>query len=181
MRLKQAHSKNVYEDREDLDPLAIVASQRLLPAMIASLVVVCTFTALSILLASLFGRIFPWVVVVQGAALGIAIRRWGRGFDWRFGTLGAVAGFAGAYIGNLLIAASVAGDDLGISTLSVIANMSQYTLGTFFAEDVSPADHIFAVFAAVFAAFFARRQLSRDEYRALRLMQDSQPTQDRST
>lgn len=168
MRLNQKHSRNLYEDRRELDADSIIATQSLPGAVVAAAVVIILMTLASMLLASLFARIFPWMVLIQGALVGLVIRRWGRGFDWRFAVLGAVAAFFGAYLGNFLIAASVAADQLHISAVSVILSMSEFTLGTYFAEDVGPADHIFAVFAAAFGAFFARRQLSRDEYRAIR-------------
>lgn len=173
MRLNQKHSQYLYEERRELDAGQVIATQSLPRAMAAAAVVVILVTLFSILLASLFARVFPWMVLVQGALVGLSIRRWGHGFDWRFAALGAAVAFLGAYVGNFLIAASIAGDELQISTLSVILNMSEYTVGTYFAEDVNPADHIFAAFAAAFGAFFARRQLSRDEYRAIRLMRQS--------
>lgn len=168
MRLNQKHSRGLYDDRRELDADSIIAAQSPAGAALAAAAVIVLMTLASMLLASMFARIFPWMVLIQGALIGLVIRRWGRGFDWRFAVLGAVAAFFGAYIGNFLIAASVAADQLHISTVSVILNMSEFTLGTYFGEDVSPADHIFAVFAAAFGAFFARRQLSRDEYRAIR-------------
>lgn len=171
MRLNQKHSKYLYEDRRELNADTIIASQSLSRAATAAVVVIVLMTLFSWVLASLLGRIFPWMVLIQGVLIGFSIRRWGRGFDWRFALLGALAAFFGAYIGNFLIAASVAADALQISTVSVIFNMSEYTLGTYFREDVNPADHIFASFAAAFGAFFARRELSRDEYRAVRVMQ----------
>ena len=173
MRLKQKHSKLLYENRPALDPAAIIASQSPMRAAIAALAVFTLITLAAMLLASLTGRVFPWIVLVQGAIMGIAIRRWGNGFDWRFPALGGSAALAGAYLQGFLIAANVAGEALGVSTISVILNMSEYTLGTYFAEDVTPADHIFAVIAAALSAFFSRRQMSRDEYRAIRLMKQA--------
>jgi len=173
MRLNQPHSRKLYEDRPELDPRAIVGTQSLAAAAAAALVVVTLVTLASLALASLFGRFFPWVVLVQGALVGVAIRRWGQGFDWRFAALGFAAAFLGAYLGSFYVAASIAGDDLGVSALRVIGSMSEYTVQTYLEEAVSPADHIFAAFAGAFGAFFSRRQLSRDEYRAIRLMQDA--------
>lgn len=177
MRLNQKHSKYVYEERRDLDPEEIVAAQSLPSAVVAAAAVIVLVTLAAIALAAIFGRVFPWIVLVQGALIGIAIRRYGAGFDWRFALLGGLAGLAGAYLSNFILAADAAGDELGISTMRVILNMSEYTLATYFAEDVSPADHIFAFFAAAFGAFFARRQLSRDEYRAIRLMKQAKTSE----
>lgn len=173
MRLNQKHSKNLYHDQRKLDADTIIAAQSLPRAAVAASAVIALMTLLAMMLASLFDRVFPWLVLFQGALIGLAIRRWGHGFDWRFAASGALLAFFGAYVGSFLIAASVAAEQLQSSTVSVILNMSEYTLGTYFAEDLNPADHIFAAFAAAFAAFFARRELSRDEYRAIRLMRQA--------
>ena len=172
MRLNQKHSRNVYEDRQELDVARIYASQSFRRGLVAAMLAIVVMTLLSMALQSLFGRVFPWLILVQGALVGIAIKRWGRGFDWRFPVLGGASAFFGAYIHNILLAGASAAAELDVSTITVLLNMSEYTLSTYFAEDLNPADHIFAVFAAAFGAFFARRQLSRDEYRAVRLARE---------
>jgi hypothetical protein len=178
LRLRQKHSGYDQQDRRELDPLRIIASQSLARAAMGTAAVIAVMSAGGIVLAWLSGRVFPWLVLIQALLVGVFARRWGRGFDWRFGVLGALGGLCGAYLFNFLIAASVAGDELGVSMWTVIFSMSEFTLATYAAEDITPADHIFALFSAVIGAFYARRQLSRDEYRALRLMrQDAAGTE----
>jgi hypothetical protein len=109
---------------------------------------------------------------LQGVAIGLAVRRWGRGFDWRFPTLAASCSLLAAYVGNFMIAAHTSAGELGTSTANVVFNITGWTLDVFFAELITPADHIFALYGAVLAAYFAGRKVTRREAYALRILRD---------
>ena len=78
----------------------------------------------------------------------------------------------GAYSGSFLIAAEVAARDLDTNIFAVLFNVTGWSLGTWLDEVITPADHIFAAYAAILAAFFARRRLDRSEVFALRTMNE---------
>ena len=62
---------------------------------------------------------------------------------------------------------------MGMSTLQILRAATAMTWPVFFDETVTAAHLIYALLAAVLAAFFANRQLSRAEYRALRLYREA--------
>ena len=169
-RLNQKHSRNLGREVESADGRTIVRSQSLRGAMAAALLTVLLLNLVWMFSSALLNRIFPWVVIIQGILAGIAVRRWGRGLDWRYPGIAAVAAWAGAYSGNFLLAADAAADDLGTGTLNVIFNMSEWTIDLYLAEVVSPVDHIYALCAAAVAAFMATRRLTRAEEYAIRTL-----------
>ena len=172
-RISQKHSKTLYEPRRDVDAATLIASQLPRRAIIAGLVTLLAGNALWLASALLSGKVFPWFALLQGIAIGLFVRRWGQGFDWRFPTIAGVIALAGSYTGSFLIAAEVAARDLDTSVFAVIFNITGWTMDTWLAEVITPADHIFAAYAAILAAFFARRRLDRAEVFALRTMSRS--------
>ncbi len=56
----------------------------------------------------------------------------------------------------------------------VFAGLSKDTIENFFANTVTPVDHIYALCAAGVAAFFAKRRLNRREVLAIRTMDKSE-------
>lgn len=167
-RLNQKHSKNLYQPPSDVDGDAIIAAQSLLMAGMAALGVVMLSNSAWMMSAALLGRVFPWFVIIQGMLIGVVVQRFGRGLDWRFPLLAAIAAILGAYSGNFLLAADVSADELGTGPLHIVTNMSEWTLGIYFKEVVSPIDHIYAVYSAAIAAFFAKRRLTRSQEFAVR-------------
>ena len=171
-RISQKHSKNLYEERREVDAEALIASQMLRRAAMAGLVTLLAGNALWLALSLITGKVYPWFSVLQGIAIGLFTRRWGQGFDWRFPTIAAVIALVGAYSGSFLIAAEVAARDLDTNIFAVLFNVTGWSLGTWLDEVITPADHIFAAYAAILAAFFARRRLDRSEVFALRTMNE---------
>ena len=146
----------------------VIASQRFAVAVRAALTVSVLTVAFWIVASDLLGRVFPWFVMLQGLAIGFAVRRWGCGFDRRFPILAASAALSSAYIGNFLIAAHASAEELGTTVLNVVFGITFWTLEVYFDEVVTPADDIFALFSAALAAYYSTRKLNRYEIHALR-------------
>jgi hypothetical protein len=104
------------------------------------------------------GRVFPWFSILIGTIVGLAVQRYGRGLDWRFPVIAAVLAWVGAYVGNLMIG----------SPFRVFVGLSMDTMENFFANTVSPVDHIYAFCAAAVASFLGKRRLNRREVLAMR-------------
>ena len=138
----------------------------------AALIAILAFSVLWATLSTALDRVFPWMTVVQGLFIGLAIRRAGRGLDWRFPVIAAVAAVAGALVGNIIVAAAFTANELGTGTLTVLGAASDFTWPVFFDEVMTAADAIYALAAAGVAAYFANRRLSRDEYASYRAWQD---------
>jgi hypothetical protein len=159
-------------DRRDVtvtDGERLVRAQSLRNATTAGLIAIIVFCMLWIALTSITNRVFPWVTVLLGAMLGFAVRRAGRGVDWRFPALAAVLTLLGAFIGNVVVAAAYTAETFDIGTFQVLRAVTSMTWPVFFDEVLTAADGFYAVFAAGFAAFLANRQLTRSQYYALRL------------
>ncbi len=174
MRLNQKHSRSLYEPKQKLDGRAVITSQSISIAVYAALLGVAACTVAWMLTASLFQRVFPWFVLGESIVIGLLVRYGGRGFDWRFSLIAAIATVVSAYCGNFLIAADSAANALQVSLWQVVLNMSEWTMSTYFDEDVSSVDHIYAAYGAAVSAFFARRRLSRAEVHALRTMDEAE-------
>lgn len=114
------------------------------------------------------GRVFPWFSVLNGAVIGIAVQRFGRGLDWRFPVMAAVVAGLAAYTGNLIIGVFETGTYIEAAPLSVLGGLSADTMEKFFQNTINPIDHIYAFCACGVAAFFANRRLKRHEVLGLR-------------
>ena len=173
LRLRKRHSPGKHATPSVEDGARLVRAQSVRQALMAGLIVITIFAILWSMLSGALGAIHPWMTLLLGMLVGLAVRRAGLGLDWRFPTIAAIFTIIGAIGGNIVVAASFAADELGASTLGVLRSMSSYTLPTFFAEVVTYADIIYAAFAALVAAFFAKRRLNRRQYHAFRLWQES--------
>ncbi len=172
LRLRKRHSPGEHETPTVEDGARLVRAQSLRQALMAALIVVTLFAILWSMLSDALNRIFLWMPLLLGMLVGLAVRRAGLGLDWRFPAVAATFTILGAFIGRVVIAASVAAEQLGTGTLNVILNMSSFTMPTFFAEQVTPADYVYAAFGAMIAGFYAKRRLSRRQFHALRLWEE---------
>lgn len=154
------------------DGARLIRAQSLRQAAMAALIVVTLFAVLWSMLSDALDRIFLWMPLLLGMLVGLAVRRAGLGLDWRFPAIAAAFTVVGAFVGRVVIAASVAAEELGTGTLDVLMNMSSFTMPTFFAEQVTPADYVYAAFGAMIAAFYAKRRLNRRQFHALRLWEE---------
>jgi hypothetical protein len=81
-------------------------------------------------------------------------------------------------VGNVVVAAAFTAPELGTTTLTVLRSLTAMTWPVFFDEVMTPADLVFALFAAGLAAFYANRRLTRNEYLALRTLEEIQGVND---
>jgi len=169
LRLRKRHGFGARRDISAADGERLVLDQSLRNAIVAGLITIVIFCALWVALTSLTNRVFPWMTVLLGAMLGFAVRRAGRGVDWRFPILAAVLALLGSLLGNIVVAASYTAEIFDTGTLQILRAVTSMTWPVFFDEVLTAADAFYAAFAAGLAAFFSNRQLTRSQYHALRL------------
>ncbi len=172
LRLRKKHGSGLRRDVSADDGARVAGEQSIRDALIAGLVVIIVFCILFVSLSSLVDRVFPWMTVLLGAMLGYAVRRAGRGVDWRFPVLAAVLALVGSMVGNIVVAASSTADTLGTGTLHVLRSVTSMTWPVYFDERLTAADGFYAILAAALAAFLANRRLTRSQYYALRLWRE---------
>ena len=150
----------------------LVEAQSFRDALLAGLIVIVLFSIFWAILSTLSNRIWPWMTVLLGIFLGLAIRRAGRGLDWRFPVLAAVATLFGALVSNVVVAAAFTARAMETTTLAVLRAVTAMTWPVFFEEAMTPADLAYALIGAGIGAFLANRRLNRAEYLAFREWQD---------
>jgi hypothetical protein len=168
LRLRKKHGDGRVLDASADDGALLERAQSLRNAVVAGLIALVVFCVLWIFVSSVTNRVFPWMTIILGGMLGFAIRRAGRGLDWRFPTLAAVMAITGAVIGNVVLAASTTAAEYDTGTLHILQAVTSMTWPVFFAEVWTVADGFYAVVAAAYAAFLANRRLTRTEFYALR-------------
>ncbi len=173
LRLRKSHEPDPEAPPDIAIGERLEAVQSVPAAFLAGLVAIVVFSVLWTMLSLLLDKFFPWFTLVMGALLGLVVRRAGLGLDWRFPVLAAAMALVGSLVGNLIVAAAFTAEELQSSVLSVLAGFSELNWSAFFAEVLTPADAVFAVFAAAIAAFYSIRRLSRRQYLALRLWRQS--------
>lgn len=169
LRLRKRHGEGRRPEVTAVDGEWLVKAQSLRNAVLAGLIVFIVFCLSWITLSSLTGRVFPWMTVVFGYALGLSIRHAGRGVDWRFPVLAAVFAILGSMLSNVVLAASTTAAEFGTGTLQILRAVTSMTWPVFFDEVWNIGDSFYAVLSAGLAAFLAPRKLSRAEFYALRV------------
>lgn len=169
LRLRKKHGSGARRDVSAADGERLALAQSFGYGLLAGAVAIAIFSVLWVALSSLTNRVFPWMTVVLGVMLGFAVRRAGRGVDWRFPVLAAVLTLLGALLANIVVAASYTAETFDTGTLQVLRAVTSMTWPVFFDEVLTAADGFYALFAAGLAAFLANRRLSRSQYYALRL------------
>ena len=139
----------------------------------ASVITIILFSMIWAMLSTLIGSIYPWMTLLLGILLGLAVRRAGCGLDWRFPVLAAVFAVAGSLVSSIVVAAAFTAPQLNTDTLTVLRNLTALTWPVFFDEVMTPADLVFALLAAGLAAFYANRRLTRAQYLAIRTWEES--------
>ncbi len=127
------------------------------------------FSVLWAMASTLVERTFPWMTLLLGVLVGLAVRRAGRGLDWRFPVLAAIVTLVGALVSNIVLAAAFTANELETTTFNVLRAVTSMTWPVFFDEAMSSADLVYALFGAAIAAFYANRRLDRAEFHALRM------------
>ena len=168
LRLRKKHGDGSGLDVTAADGARLVRAQSFRNAVVAGLIALIVFCVLWVSVSALTNRVFPWMTVVLGAMLGLAIRSAGRGVGWAFPVLAAVMALLGSIIGNIVLAASTTAESYGMGTVEILRSVTSMTWPVFFEEVWNVGDGFFAVVAAGVAAFLANRRLSRAQFYALR-------------
>lgn len=174
LRMRKRHTPAVQTEAREEDGRNLLQQQSIRDASLAAVIVLLLFSILWAMLSTLTGRIFPWMTLLLGVFVGLAVRRAGMGLDWRFPALAAAFAVLGAIISNIVVAAAFTADALGTSTFEILRAVTSMTWPVFFDEVVSSADVVFGLFGAAIAAFYGNRRLSRAEFLALRKWQQEQ-------
>ena len=174
LRMRKRHTPNVQTRAEPADGQRLIDAQSVRDGALAGLVVVIVFSVLWAMVSTLLGRIFPWMTLLLGVAVGLVIRRAGRGLDWRFPLIAAANTVLGSLLANIVVAAAFTAEALGTSTLAILRAVTTMTWPVFFAEALSPVDAVYALFGAGIAAFYSQRKLDRAEFMALRKWEEEQ-------
>lgn len=169
-RLEKRHDSPDDQAAQPPDPRALIASQSVAGAVVAGIVAVFASCALWTALTVATGRVFPWFTLLGGVFIGLAVRRYGRGFDYRFPLIAVILTCAGALLGNLVIALPETTRQLDASAWQVVRGLTWRSFELFFDEVITVVDYIYAGFAAALAAFYSTRRLDRHEEFALRTM-----------
>lgn len=172
LRLPKRHAPGIDAPPDPALGRRLEGAQSPRNAVSAGLITILLFTVAWVLLTSLTGRVFPWLSVVGGLAVGQVVRFAGKGLDWRFPVLAAVLALAGALLGNVVISAAYTAGEFDTSTIRILSKVTHMTWPVFFAEVLTGADYVYAGIGAMVAAFYANRRLDRREYFALRQWQD---------
>jgi hypothetical protein len=176
LRLPKRHSREAAAPPDPETGALLARAQSLRAALVAAIIVIVAFSATWAMLSTALDRVFPWMTVVQGLIIGLAVRRAGHGLDWRFPAIAAVAAVAGALVGNIIVAAAFTAAEFDTGTLTVLRAATSFTWPVFFDEVMTAADAIFALAAAGLAAYYANRRLTRDQYAAYRAWQEQEKT-----
>lgn len=173
LRLPKKHTSKIRVEPTADDGSRLVKAQSIGNAIAAGMIVVIVFSMLWAMLSDLIDRVLPWLTLVLGLLLGLVVRRAGHGLDWRFPLLAGVLAVLGALVGNIVVAATATAAEFETGTLTVLRAVTSMTWPEFFGEKMTPADWVFALFAAIIASVYAKRRLTRKEYLALRKWQEA--------
>jgi hypothetical protein len=173
LRLRKKHLPKVSKEPTPEDARRLLDAQSVRNAIMASVITITLFSIVWAMLSTLIGSIYPWMTLLLGILVGLAVRRAGFGLDWRFPVLAALFAAAGSLVGNIVVAAAFTAPQLGTDTFTVLRSLTALTWPVFFDEVMTPADIVFALFAAGLAAFYANRRLTRAQYLAVRTWEES--------
>ena len=173
-RMRKRHTPDAPAKAGPADGKRLISEQSVRDAVFAASIAVILFSALWATGSTLLGRIFPWMTLLLGVAVGLVIRRAGRGLDWRFPIIAIVITLAGSLWANVIVAAAFTAEALDTSTIAVLRAVTSMTWPVFFDEALSPVDLIYALFAAGIAAFYSQRRLNRTEFMAIRKWEEEQ-------
>lgn len=172
LRLRKKHLPKANKEATPEYGQRLLAAQSVRNAIMASLIAIIVFSLIWMMLSNLVGVIYPWMTMLMGIFIGLAVRRAGLGLDWRFPAIAALFAVVGALVGNIVVAAAFTAPQLETSTLNVLTSLTAMTWPVFFDEVMTPADLVFALFAAGLAAFYANRRLDRTQVLALRYLEE---------
>jgi len=162
-RLRQKHSQQHHEGYAPVSAEKLIAEQSVRAGITGAAITIIVFNILWAYTASASGKFFPWIAIIQGLAIGFAVRKTGRGLDWRFPLVAGLAAWAGAFSGNLFIALTFTA-----SQNATLEDGWWQILMSFYSNTVTVIDVIYAFCAVAVATFYSKRRLNRHEVFALR-------------
>ena len=171
LRLWKKHAPGENAGVTSADGGRLVNAQSIRNAVVSASIVIILFSMFWAALSDLTNRVWPWMTMLLGVFLGLAVRRAGKGVDWRFPLLAAVFAVGGALFANIIVAAALQASDMGIGTIQLLGSVTIWTWRDFFSMVITPADVIFSGFSAAIAAFYAYPKLTRNQFLALKLWQ----------
>ena len=171
LRIPKRHDPGGHETPTAADGQRLVDAQSVSQACFAAFIAIVLFSMLWAMVSTAFGRVFPWMTLLLGMFVGLAVRRAGHGIDWRFPVIAASFALVGSVLANVVVAAANTAPELDTGTFNILRNITKYTWPIFFDEVMTAADFVFAAFAAGIAAFYANRKLNRRQYQAVRIWQ----------
>lgn len=168
LRLRKKHSRPPDPALREVDRQALIDAQSLPRAALVAAAVAAVLNIGWLWLSDVTGNFFPWYALLQGPFIGLAVRRAGRGLDWRFPTLAAFVTAVAAFSGNFLVSLMTTGAVLEQNALQVLRGLTVWSWQTWYDEVLTAVDLVYALAAAGVAAFYAQRRLDRREIFALR-------------
>ncbi len=176
LRLPKKHAAKALAAPDPAEGEQLFHAQSIRNAIVAGLIVIVFYSAAWSLLSTAIQRVFPWLAVVQGVFVGLAVRHAGRGLDWRFPTIAVVLATMGALAGYIVVAAAFTAVEFGTGTIAILRGVTAMTWPVFFDEVMTSADIVYALSAGIAGAFYANRRLSRTQYLAYRIwLQGNKP------
>lgn len=179
LRLPKRHKRDADTPPPAVEATRLLAEQRFGNGVMVAAVAAVVSIAAYVWVAMLFDRNFPWFSVLQGIAIGIAMRRAGLGIDWRFPAAAAGITAIAAAAGSFVVALFLTGREFGTGPFVLISEISVHTVQVFFSRNFGVADVIYMVFASVLAVFYSHRRLQRHEAIALRRWRERDAAADR--
>jgi len=173
-RLRKKHDPRLTERPSAADGERLIRGQSVWHGMVAGAVAVLLFIVLWSMTANLLGRFLPWMSLLLGVFVGLAVRRGGQGFDWRFPVLAGVLTLIGALLGIVVIAAGTTAAEFETNTVVILRNVTTMTWPVFFDEVLTAADVVYAGFAMLIAGALSLRRLDRWEFQAVRLREEEE-------
>ncbi len=168
LRLKKKHAADPERSVANVNVQALLDEQSMSRATLGALLALIILNAMWVYFSLLFDRFYPWGSIIQGFMIGRAVRHFGNGIHWKFPLLAAALAVAGALTGSFVVSLNLTAREFSTSALSLLSEVSWYTIETFMTRDFGRVGFIYAVTAAVLAAFFANRRLDQYEEVALR-------------
>lgn len=167
-RLQQKHSRHPgLAPLPKASPEQLIAAQSVVRGLLGGLAALVLLHVAWAQSAVLLDRVFPWMTIVQGVAIGYGVQRLGLGLDWRFPLIAALLSFPAALTGNFVVAVSLTANASGSSTIDVLSGLTAASIHSFFTETITGVDWIFAFCSIAVATFFAKRRLTRAQSTAL--------------
>lgn len=174
LRLRQKHSQNLGRPAPNIDAQALVDEQSLQRALLGALLALIILNALWVYSALLFDRFYPWGSIVQGFLIGRAVRHFGHGINWRFPLIAASMTLLAALTGSFTASLNLTAREFSTSALSLLSEVSWYTIETFFTRDFGVVGCIYAVTGALIAVFFAKRRFNWQQELALQKLTEEE-------